>query len=200
VWERVGRNLGLERKVLSESPKADAMYRCQNRESTRIVMIHGERLETASFRERRFSGILERFMKHTLHLTAAERARFDALPKAARRSCAVREETGKAYESADELALRVGMTSLSDLPELREALGDLHAGKKVSFDWEMIPGDVWADLLFAMGARGVSTLIAAGLENADGWTDEDAETLSALSVVRHKLLKTNASISYSTDA
>ncbi|HRH93397.1 MAG TPA: hypothetical protein PKV72_02590 [Candidatus Peribacteria bacterium] len=140
-------------------------------------------------------------MKHTLHLTSAERGRFESLSKDLRRGCSVHDETQTAYETPDELALRVSMSSMEQHPEFCDAIGRMHAGEaNVQFDWDSIPESLWSEMCFALGARGLTIIIDQILPEPGAWDPEDLEFLSGMTIVRHKLLEINAATSSPTHA
>lgn len=134
-------------------------------------------------------------MSNTLFLTKDEQKVFSALPEALRSEWPVEAESLNSYESPDVLAMRAEISPLRHHPALQKALEALSKGE--SIDKIALPSLSERDIgefFFCIGARGISTFLGAQLQSAK--TDDDIRAVSHLSEVRHKLLETNASISY----
>ena len=99
----------------------------------------------------------------------------------------IAEETQTAYETSEELAARASLVSLDRYPAFASALATIQAGDMPeSFSWESLPTEVWDDLFFAMGARGISLLVQGTLPDAR--TADDLSSIADLTTMRHQLL------------
>jgi hypothetical protein len=129
-------------------------------------------------------------MDDTLFLTPNEQARFGTLPEALRQGRNVEAEASTAYESDEQLEIRRQLASFKDDPATVALAAAIAEGKPAS-EWPEVPKSVLPELYFTIGARGVTAMIGALLnEIADG---EDVDLLAALSYIRHELLGTNES-------
>jgi hypothetical protein len=129
----------------------------------------------------------------TLHLTTAEQATWQQLPPDVQRLATVQPETSTAYETPAELDMRAAMASFAHHPECERLLQALRAGDKPeTLAWQDLPQQVWGELLFTIGATGVSALIRETLPHVRA--EEEVTALVGLTVIRHQLLLTNASI------
>lgn len=128
---------------------------------------------------------------HPFLLTAAEQEVFLRLPKALRANMPVYTETLNRYETDDELRMRYDMANFAKYPEI-EAMAKGEMDVRADAPWlDAMPP---SDLLFAIGARGVSLLIAGLLRTAA--TEDDMGLLLDLAEVRHALLETNQRVDH----
>jgi len=135
-----------------------------------------------------------RTMTHLLFLTPKEKEAFQSAWSAVAGDCTIQDETQLSYESEADMADKLAGLSL-ETPEaeefakkLAERLGNAESIEDVSFD--DCPDDVLVQLMFALGATGVSILIGMALVNEP---DADAvEGMAALTRVRHSMLAENA--------
>ncbi len=132
-------------------------------------------------------------MLTTLFLTVSERRRFDALPEKLKADWTVNDETGTAYETDDELTIRAHMAEVAAFPALKTMIADMRAGKKVDISTlGAIPDDLIPELLFSIGARGISLLIDEMLRNVT--MDEEVQAIAGFSHFRRNILESNAKI------
>ena len=130
---------------------------------------------------------------NTIYLTAGEQNVFQNLSPALREGWEVKEETLNAYETDEELDIRAHISRLSKHPAVAALMAQLKAGTPVqSLSINDIPEDILPTFYFAIGARGVSTLIMILLSELA--TDEDMQGLSGFTAIRHDILETNASV------
>ncbi len=133
---------------------------------------------------------------NTLYLTPDEQKIFSTLPANLREGWAVETEAGTAYEDDDVLRIRATMFR-SPLPKLKDIAINAIRDKALpdpSF-LETIPEGILPELYYTIGARGVLHIIGSLLPKAA--TDDDIGGLAGLTVIRHDILATNASIIYS---
>lgn len=135
-------------------------------------------------------------MQNTLYLTAVEREIFAALPKDVIAEWNLEPETGAAYETSDVLRVRAGMARFDSYPELLALTAQAAtSGKPIDAGvLAHVPESVLPELYFTIGACGLSAVIPVLLTQVK--TDDDLEGVAGLSVARHDILRTNASISY----
>lgn len=127
-----------------------------------------------------------------LYLTQDEKKIFENLSEALREGWKIQDETINAYETDEQLAVRVSMADTDRWPELKKLMQEMKEGKEVNVtDIKSIPESAMPELLFTIGARGVTMLIYALMQKAKD--DQDIEGLAAFSMLRHDLLETNAS-------
>lgn len=132
----------------------------------------------------------------TLILTPSEAEKIRTLPAALLEGWNIEHETGTAYESADVLKIRAGMARFDSFPPLRALVQDVAAKKAIDPSvLADMPESVLPELCFTIGAFGVTVLIAALIDSAT--TDDDLAGIEGLSKIRHDILETNASISFS---
>ncbi len=128
-----------------------------------------------------------------LSLTATERAIYDKLPAELKKAWGgkVVIETGTAWETKEELQTRARVVLENMEPTLGEELrslllklsegADAPTEKLLGTSKQLLP-----DLLFIIGASGMSLLIAQEL--AEATTAEDIASAAMLSGLRHTLL------------
>ncbi len=132
-------------------------------------------------------------MLTTLFLTVSERRRFDALPAKLKADWTVTDETGTAYETDYELTIRAHMAEVAAFPALKTMIADMRAGKKVDISaLGTIPDDMVPEMLFSIGARGISLLIDELLRNVK--TDEEVQAIAGFSHFRREILQSNAKV------
>lgn len=130
----------------------------------------------------------------TLYLTADEQKRFQALPEGVKDGWVVEAETGDQYETKRQLEMRFYMSTLAKDPAVRKLFEEFQSGKDL--DQLALPDlseSLASEFFFTIGARGLTLLMAQmfqeGLAN-----DEDLEGVAGLSMIRHKILETNAAV------
>ncbi len=130
-------------------------------------------------------------MLDTLILTAAERAVYDALPATLKADWKVQTESQTAYETDYQLMVRANMAELEPFPALKKIATDIRAGKQPDLTQVgQIPGEAIPELLFSIGARGITALIGHMLPRAT--RDEDIRAIAGFTFFRHDILKANA--------
>ncbi|MDD5623580.1 MAG: hypothetical protein PHI23_02635 [Candidatus Peribacteraceae bacterium] len=131
----------------------------------------------------------------TLFLTTEEQKAFSAVSASLREGWAVSAETQTSYETQEVLEMRAQISPLRRHPKVKELVEKVQAGTppdKLSLP-ELSEEDI-GEFFFMIGAKGISLLIASLLKEVK--TDDDVRLLANLGEMRHKLLETNASISY----
>jgi hypothetical protein len=132
-------------------------------------------------------------MQTTLFLTASERDRFEALPAMLREGWTVEEEMKPVFETDYELMIRASMADVSVYPELQTILDAARRGEKIDLSSLVeMPDSVIPEVLFAIGARGITVLMDELFANTS--TDEDIQSLASFSTFRHDILRANASV------
>ena len=105
----------------------------------------------------------------------------------------MQEETATSYETPYELMVRANMADLTSFPELASMAKDMAAGNKVDpSTLSDLPDTVIPQVLFAIGARGITILIEELFHVAK--TDDDVNALAGFSHFRHDILEANASV------
>ena len=131
----------------------------------------------------------------TLYLTKDEQKAFEKLSAKLKEGWTVEGEAQTAYETPEELYIRANMADFSKFPQVQALVDAFQKGtppEKLSM--ENMPEDVFPELCFTVGARGMTAFVRALL--GDIKTDEDIQQLQSLAFLRHELLETNSSISY----
>ena len=129
----------------------------------------------------------------TLYLTMVEKALFQKLPKELREGWAVVDQPVKAFETDAQLAVRANMMELDAFPELRKAVEGMRAGKKPDLkSIKGIPEAALGEVLFALGARGISILLQHLL--ADATEDKHLEAVAGFSFARKDIIDANAAV------
>ncbi len=132
---------------------------------------------------------------NTLTLTADEKKVYLTLPESLREGWQILDETQTSYETLEALEMRIEISPLRRHPLLQEYLKRFEKGESV----EKLPlpdlsQEDMGEFFFSIGARGMTELMKSVLGNVK--TDDDIRLLSSIGEMRHKLLETNASISY----
>jgi len=134
--------------------------------------------------------------QNTLYLLPDEERRFAALPESVREGWVVVSEAGRAFEDAAVLKVRANMARFEKFPELRSFVTEsIRAGKADASTIKTIPESILPELYFTIGARGVTMLRNSLFASVRD--DADVGALAGFSRIRHDILATNASISYS---
>ncbi|MBU0458006.1 hypothetical protein KJ652_00370 [Patescibacteria group bacterium] len=134
-------------------------------------------------------------MLNTIHLTAEEKPQFDNFSDDLKEGWTVEDETIDAYEPPEVLKMRMQMVDLDKYPEALTILERLQSGEKLmDINLNDVGDDILRELAFTIGAKGMNVLIRSVLKSAK--TDEDVEGLAGMTLIRHEILETNASISY----
>ena len=129
----------------------------------------------------------------SLLLTPVEKKLFDALSEDVKEGWEVVEETGTAYETPRQLQMRYHIASFRRVDAVKKLVEKIHAGEKVdTLSLDGIPDDLLPELYYTIGAHGLQFLMEQLLQNIS--TDDDLQTLSGLSTLRHELLATNAEV------
>jgi hypothetical protein len=129
-----------------------------------------------------------------LHLTPAERTSFEQLPAALRDGSEVRDERTDALETDEQLRIRASMMDAQAIPGFSALLETVKAGGRPDLaKLEAIPDESLPEVLFTIGARGMTTLIATLLPRAA--SADDVAALAHLTDLRHDILEVNASLS-----
>ncbi len=131
-------------------------------------------------------------MATILYLTTEEKKTFDDLSAALKEGWTVEAESTKGFETDEQLWMRYQMSSLAKNPKAQALVDGMLAGKKpeqVSLS-DFSEKDL-QELLFTIGARGVTFLILAMLDGIG--SDDDLMKLSQLTTIRHELLAINVS-------
>lgn len=132
---------------------------------------------------------------NTLHLTTEEQKWFETLPAALKEGWTVEPETIDAYETAEELQVRLNITRMPKFPPVDKLLQKLRDGADIKdVNLDDLPEEMMPSFFFAIGAKGVSIFMGALFKLAKD--DEDVQALCAMSLIRHDILETNASIRY----
>jgi hypothetical protein len=132
-------------------------------------------------------------MAHPLYLTADEKALFEKLPTDVKEGWPVEEEKGTAYETDDELRMRLLMLK-EEQPKHQALLEKLADGSVKTMEQagqflESLPPNFLFTIFFTLGARGMSKMLAAFLENVK--SDADLDGISQITYIRHALLESN---------
>ncbi len=129
----------------------------------------------------------------TLYLTKAEEQAFGALPAGLREGWTVVAETLDSYETDKQLSMRARMSTLHKYDAVKRMVEDLMNGKDPSnMSLGDLPTEILPDFYFTIGARGVGKMMDMGMKELK--TDDDVRGYASLSLIRHKLLETNASV------
>ncbi len=129
-------------------------------------------------------------MMTTLLLTPAEQKTFAALPEPLRNGWTVETESGTAYETDYELMIRANMAELTGFPAFKTMSEAIRAGKQVDpASLGVIPEEVIPEILFSIGARGISVLIDTLLSRTS--KDEDVQAIAAFGQFRKDILESN---------
>ncbi len=130
---------------------------------------------------------------NALYLTAAEKALFLKLPAELREGWDIMDQAGDAFETDKQLLVRANMMELDTFPQLKALRDALRAGKKVDpASIKNIPEAALGEVLFALGARGISVLILHILGGAT--TDKNIESIAGFSYARRDILEVNAAV------
>lgn len=130
---------------------------------------------------------------HTLHLLPSEQSAFGKLPDALKEGWTVEAEKLKSFETAEQLQIRANMADFSKWPAMQALLDGLKKGQAPNMDsLESIPEEAVPELLFTIGASGISGLIGLLLQEIKN--DEDLESVAGFSILRHDILEANASV------
>ncbi|MAE68620.1 hypothetical protein CL635_02320 [bacterium] len=131
-------------------------------------------------------------MTNELHLTAVEKAVFEALPDSLQEGWTVVDETLDSYESERQIVMRYRLADFSAYPQVAVMVERIANGESPGdVSLNDLPDGVQKELYFTMGARGVNALIQTLLPEMK--SDDELAALAALSAARHKLLEINAS-------
>lgn len=131
----------------------------------------------------------------SLALTAEEKKLFEKLPASLREGWEIKEETLTSYESDEDLRMRASIAAFDEHPAVQKLLKDVQGGEAINrISLDAIPQNVFEELMFTMGARGMDRFIRALLSQCK--KDEDLQGVAGLSALRHALLEGNRSISY----
>lgn len=135
----------------------------------------------------------------TLYVTSEEKELFQALPDSVTSAWDgdIEVETLESYESSSELIVRMRLVTSDGHPEVREFVfntleklqngGELHANVL-----DDVPSESLPVVFFGIGAIGLAAIIEMTLHKVQDADDLDG--LAALSLVRHIILQTNASV------
>lgn len=132
-------------------------------------------------------------MHTVLHLTADERAFWDALSAELQEGWTVEKEARTFDDSHEKRLARLSVTQFSN-PELVQQMqrgAALQSFEDIAdfleqTELQEAPAEDTAQLLFVLGPDFASTMIALGLATAR--TDEDIRSVAALSALRGQLL------------
>ncbi len=131
-----------------------------------------------------------------LYLTADERKLFDVLSEELKEGWEVEEEVQDSYESPKVLAMRASMASFDMYPELEDLAKRIQTGEDVSnISLADVSEQVLGEFAFTIGAKGLSAFIEQLAKEIQ--SNEDILGLAGLTLLRHEILDTNASISHS---
>lgn len=132
-------------------------------------------------------------MDHLLYLAPIELMLFDELSDELKVLWKenVRMETISAFESAEELERRAKDGGYDDSPKMQACVQKLKEGKMDDSFFDDFPEDQYGNLLYNLGASGISALMFMALHR-DNLTKEDIESLATLSRARHRILQVNA--------
>ncbi len=131
---------------------------------------------------------------NALFLSGIEQAIFDALPDVLKEGWTIEEETITYRDTKDHLQVRLALLRLHD-----PALKALHAKMQgasspasiaeaiAAMNLKDVDEDDLAMLFFAVGPNMLSGVITALLLHAN--IDKDIETLAALTLIRHAILR-----------
>lgn len=133
-----------------------------------------------------------------LYLTHDERHVYDVLHAEMRAGSEVAAETISHYESDAQLTLRSRMAFSDHRADVRlfveEAIAALQSGKSLDASrLDSLPSEVLPVVFFALGVRGMTALIAYGLQSAR--SSDNLREIAALTHIRHLLLQAHASVS-----
>ncbi|MBU2259435.1 hypothetical protein KKC44_02400 [Patescibacteria group bacterium] len=132
-------------------------------------------------------------MMTTLHLTADEKKTFEKLPAQLQEGWTVEEETIDAYETPEVLTMRMKMADFKKYPEVETLVERMKDAKDIrEVDLSGIQEGVLKEFAFTIGAKGLAAIIRFLLKETK--TDADVQGLAGLSLMRHEILDTNASI------
>ena len=130
---------------------------------------------------------------NTLTLTLVEQALFQKLPEKLRDGWIVEDQPVMAFETDEQLSVRANMMELDAFPELQEVIRAMREGKKLSLKHiKSIPEAALGEILFALGARGISVLMQHLL--ADAAEDKHLEAVAGFSQMRKDIIEANAAV------
>ena len=129
----------------------------------------------------------------TLYLTAHEKELIQSLPAELQVSFELEEL--EAYETEEQLDIRMTMLAERDHLTLHEFLDGFRSAMEQEAEIDLsfmqrFPNALIPELLFAMGAIGISAIIECVLPDAQ--TERHIEGVAALSSFRHRILEANA--------
>jgi len=131
---------------------------------------------------------------NTLYLTADEKKLFDALSEDLKEGWEVEEEKQVYKDTEDRYRMRLSFLRVSDpaLLEFKEKAEKAKSKEEVAklmegIDLKGVSQSDLAELFFALGPKDVSILMRLQLSEVKN--DKDVEVVSALSNIRHELLK-----------
>lgn len=139
-------------------------------------------------------------MAHPLHLTADERKLFDALPEKLKEGWEVREEKMKCNDSAEQRVLRAMFLRLEHplFRELQKKAKECANEQEfmnlcTKIDITKVSYSDLAELFFVLGPEQMSHVVSRLFREAD--SDDDLNSVAALTVLRHVLLESYQSVS-----
>ena len=131
---------------------------------------------------------------NTLYLTSSEQALYDNLSVDVKDGWEVETEELTYDDTYEQQIIRLSLVRLHDpsLIALRDKAAQTHSLEEVAalmrnVDLKMVEEDDLAELCFAIGPSALSQLISLLLAQAQ--TDKDIEGVTALSVIRHAVLR-----------
>ena len=130
-----------------------------------------------------------------LLLTPSEQELFSTLSPELQEGWRVQTEDVTAVETEQELRIRQQLSSVCDDDEACTALESLRTGKPVGGSLSHLPADLFREVAFVMGARGLTQVIESTIRTAK--TDDDIRNIERLTLIRHGVLQSNASVSAS---
>ena len=139
-------------------------------------------------------------MTHPLHLTKDEQKLFDALPAKLKEGWEVKEENGKYEDTDKKRMLRIAFVKVSD-PRLKNFQQKASAAKTPEELFELaqsinlaeVSSADLAELFFAMGSGGLTTLVSASLSGVK--IDQDLNGIAFLSTIRNEFYRSSLAIS-----
>jgi hypothetical protein len=126
-----------------------------------------------------------------MHVLPSEHDALQAVPPALLAGWNIQPETLKSFESDRQIWIRANMAEFKSAPELHELVTDVLAAKTINLKpIKNLPEELLPELLFTIGARGITQIIAALLLEPP--TKELIESIAGFTHLRHDILEANA--------
>lgn len=126
-----------------------------------------------------------------LYVIPSEMAALQAFPADTLTGWTITPETLTSFETDRQIWIRANMAEFKSAPELHNLVIDVLAGKTINpTPLKQLPDELIPELLFTIGARGMTQIIAALLLEPP--TKELIGSIAGFSQLRHDVLEANA--------